>query len=82
MRIAPLRALIRLLKDEQVYLERLPRSRALGELIANTPVLSSDSVWLPQVLSRWEMLLSSVEAYALHFRRDPTFWEVIDAELG
>lgn len=82
VRVAPMRALLRLLKDEQVYLARLPRGRALGELVANTPVLSGDPVWLPQVLARWGMLLVSVEAYALHFRRDPAFWEAIDAELG
>ena len=78
----PLRALLRLIKDEKVYLERLPQGRALGELVSNTPVLSGDVVWLPQVLSRWETLIAGVDVYALHFRRDPTFWEVIDAELG
>jgi hypothetical protein len=81
-RVAPLRALLRLLKDHDVFLASLSPGRALGELVANTPVLSADPLWLPEVLARWEALLSTVPVYALHFRRDATFWEVIDAELG
>lgn len=81
-RVAPLRALLRLMKDPDVFLTPLSPGRALGELVANTPVLSADPLWLPEVLARWEGLLGVVPAYALHFRRDATFWEVIDAELG
>lgn len=81
-RVAPLRALLRLLKDPDVFLTPLSLGRALGELVANTPVLSADPLWLPEVLARWEGLLGAIPVYALHFRRDATFWEVIDAELG
>ena len=81
-RIASLRALLRLVKDSDVFIAPLSPGRALGELVANTPVLSADSLWLPEVLARWETLLNVVPVYALHFRRDATFWEVIDAELG
>jgi hypothetical protein len=81
-RVAPLRVLLRLLKDQDVFLAPLSPGRALGELVANTPVLSADPLWLPEVLARWEALLNTVPVYALHFRRDATFWEVIDAELG
>ena len=82
VRVAALRALLRLLKDQDVFLAPLSPGRALGELVANTPVLSADSLWLPEMLARWETLLSVVPVYALHFRRNATFWEVIDAELG
>ncbi len=82
VRVAPLRALLRLIKAPDVALVPLSAGRALGELVANTPVLSADPLWLPEVLTRWEALLSAVPVYALHFRRDATFWEVIDAELG
>ena len=81
-RVALLRALLRLVKDQDVFLAPLSPGRALGELVANSPVLSADSLWLPQVMARWEALLNAAPAYALHFRRDATFWEVIDAELG
>ncbi len=82
VRVAPLRALLRLIKAPDVALVPLSAGRALGELVANTPVLSADPLWLPEVMARWEALLSVVPVYALHFRRDATFWEVIDAELG
>ena len=82
VRVAPLRALLRLLKDQNVFLAPLSPGRALGELVANTPVLSADPLWLPEVMARWEAVLSAVPVYALYFRRDATFWEVIDAELG
>ena len=82
VRAAPLRALLRLIKAPDVALVPLSAGRALGELVANTPVLSADPLWLPEALARWEALLSAVPVYALHFRRDATFWEVIDAELG
>ena len=82
VRVAPLRVLLRLIKAPDVALVPLSPGRALGELVANTPVLSADPLWLPEVLARWEALLRVVPVYALHFRRDATFWEVIDAELG
>lgn len=81
-RVAPLRALLRLMKDPNVFLAPLSPGRALAELVSNTPVLSADTLWLPEVLTRWKTLLDTVPLYALHFRRDATFWEVIDAELG
>jgi hypothetical protein len=81
VRVAPLHALLRLLKDQNVFLAPLSPGRALAELVANTPVLSADPQWLPAALARWEALLGVVPVYALHFRRDATFWEVIDAEL-
>ncbi len=79
---APLRALLRLIQDTEVSLETLPGSRALAELIANTPVISGDRKWLPQAFARWEAILKHVPIYGLHFRKDPTFWEVIDGTLG
>jgi len=82
VRVAPLRALLRLIKAPAAALAPLPAGRALGELVANTPVLSADALWLPELLARWETLLRTIPVYALHFRRDATFWEVIDAELG
>ncbi len=75
-------ALLRLIKAPHVSLETLPQGRALGELVANTPVLSGDAAWLPDVFVRWEKVTSAIPVRALHFQKEPTFWEVIDAELG
>ncbi|MBN2002158.1 MAG: hypothetical protein JXA21_02275 [Anaerolineae bacterium] len=77
-----LHALLRLVKAPRVFLEPLPAGRALGELVANTPVLAGDVSWLPEVFARWEKVMSKIPVRALHFQKEPTFWEVIDAELG
>lgn len=82
VRRAPLRALLRLVKAPEVRLVPLRRSRALAELIANTPVVSGNAAWLPDVMSFWETVMDAVPVQALHFRRDGTFWEVIDAQWG
>ncbi len=79
---AHLRALLRLIQDTKVSLEPFSTGRALAELIANTPVISGDRQWLPQAFSRWETVLQHVPIYGLHFRKDPTFWEVINGTLG
>jgi hypothetical protein len=79
---APLRSLLLLVKDTEIFLEPLSRAQSLGELIANTPVLSSDAAWLPQAMARWEDVMTDVPVYALHFRRDVSFWEVLDGQLG
>lgn len=82
VRVAPLHALLRLMKDDAVFLKPLPAGRAIAELVSNTPVVSGDAALLPDVFARWEAVMSKLPVYALHFRRDPTFWEVLDAELG
>lgn len=82
VRRAVLHGLLRLVQDSDVFLTPLSPGQALGELVSNTPVLAADALGLPDVLSRWETVLAGTPAYALHFRRDPSFWEVIDAELG
>lgn len=82
VRRAPLSALLRLVKSSQVSLDRMPAGRALAELVANSPVVSGDSQWLPVLMERWEGVLRDVPVYALQFRREATFWEVIDAEFG
>lgn len=79
---APLHALLRLVKDDAVFLESLPAGRVMAELVSNTPVLSGDAALLTDVFARWEAVMTTLPVCALHFRRDPTFWEVIDAELG
>jgi len=82
LRFAPLGGFFCLMKSTDVYVELLAPGRALAELVANTPVLCSDPVYLPHVMTRWEQIITEIPVYALYFRRDATFWEAIDAELG
>jgi hypothetical protein len=81
-RSAPLRALLRLVQAPQDRLEPLGPGAALGELVANSPVVNADVARLPALLARWGAVLAAVPIRALYFRRAATFWEVVDAELG
>ncbi|MDF1512955.1 MAG: hypothetical protein P1S60_04000 [Anaerolineae bacterium] len=78
--VAPLQAALRLVQDTDVYLEPLSKGRALTELVANSPIVSADRVWLPELMERWMQFMDQVPVQALHFKKDPSFWEVIDAQ--
>lgn len=79
---APLRALLHLVKDREDRLEALGPGAALGELAANSPVINAHATEVPVLLTRWQGILDRVPVRALHFRRGPAFWEVVDAEFG
>lgn len=79
---APLRALFRLIQAPQDRIERLSPGSALGELVANSPVVNAHPACLPDLMARWQAVQKDVRVRALHFRKDSTFWEVIDSEFG
>jgi hypothetical protein len=81
VRSAPLRALLRLVQAPEERLEPMRRGVALGELVANSPVVNADPVRSAALLARWEGILRSVPIYFLHFRKSEAFWEVLDAQL-
>jgi len=81
-RSAPLRALLRLNHAATDSLEPMSTAAAMGELIANSPVVNADPRRAPALLERWEGILQTAPALSLHFRKSATFWEVIDAQLG
>jgi hypothetical protein len=81
VRSAPLRALLRLVQALEERLEPMPRGAALGELVANSPVVNADPARSAALLLLWEGILRSVPVYFLHFRKSDIFWEVIDAQL-
>lgn len=81
-RPVPLHGLLRLVPGQEDQLEALGPGVILGEVVANSPVINAYPTQLPALLARWEDVLSNVPARALHFRKSPAFWEVIDAEVG
>lgn len=81
-RSSPLRALVRLVKAPEDRIVFIPSGVALGELVANSPVVNADPARLPELFIRWEEILAQVPVCALHFRKTEAFWEVIDAEFG
>lgn len=82
VRSAPLRALLRLAQAEEDRVEPLPPGRALGELVANSPVVNADPLRAAALLARWEDILPTAPAFLLRFLRSDSFWEVVDAHFG
>ena len=81
-RSAPLRALLRLAQAPKERLESMPSGVALGELVANSPVVNADPARSMALLTRWEEIVHTASVFRLYFRKSDTFWEVIDARLG
>jgi len=79
---APLRALFRLTQASKNRLEPLPPGVALGELVANSPVVNADPERSPALLARWEEVLRAVPIALLGFCRSDAFWEMIDGRSG
>lgn len=82
VRSAPLRALVRLEQGVEERLVPLARGRALGELVANSPVANVDPARSPALLARCEAIRQAKPVILLHFRKSDAFWEVIDAYFG
>ena len=82
VRSAPLRALLCLVQSPEARLEPMSQGAALGELVANSPVVNADLRRVARLLGRWEAILRAAPAHFLHFRKSATFWEVIDAHFG
>ncbi len=79
---APLTAMLRLRKDQRVYLERMDKSVALAELMGSVPVIPADPGRGHELLRRGELLLEAVPVYKLHFRPNASFWAAIDQQIG
>jgi hypothetical protein len=79
---APLRALLRLQQASTDRLEPMPRGVALGELIANSPVVNADPSRSPSLMAYWESVIGTVPVFWLHLEKSDAFWEVLDAQLG
>ncbi len=79
---APVAALFRLVQNSAVFVEPFPLAQAVAELISSTPVVSADPTRSTALLGRCTALASQMPLYALHFRRDSSFWNVVDEVAG
>ena len=77
--VAPLAGLYSLVKSDQVRLEEMPSPRALAELLSVVPFVMRDPESRSRVTEQLLDLIKLVPPRALSFRRDPDFWEVIEA---
>ena len=74
---APLHMLLRLVQDQQVYVEPLTPAQGMAEMITSVPLINANPSRTPELVSRCQKLMESVPVYRLHFRKDNTFWKVI-----
>jgi hypothetical protein len=79
---APLRALLGLVQDREVRLERARPALAVAEMVGNAPVVSADPGRAEALLGRCQQILQAVPYYRLHFLPDDSFWRIVDDELG
>jgi len=73
----PVTGIFKLIQDRDVYVEDLPVSVAVAELLANCPVVNGIAAELPGLVSRCRVLARRIPVKALHFRKDPDFWQII-----
>lgn len=72
-----LAGIYKLIQDVDVYLEPLRGVAAAAELVANCPVVNGDPAALTGLLARCQQLAADVPVRRLHFRKDPSFWELL-----
>ncbi len=77
-RHGPLTAMFHLVQDQVVYLEKTSPGQALAEIVANVPVISTNVQQTFELLSRCQTLLADIPSFRLHFRKDDSFWELIE----
>lgn len=73
--------LLRLVKDEKVYLEKVKTSLSVAECLANVPIISGNPALADSLMQRCQNLVTGIPTYRLHFRKDPSFWYVIERTL-
>jgi hypothetical protein len=73
----PVVGIYSLAQDRRLYLEPLPVAVAASELVANCPVVNTDSLEVLAVISRCRRLAEAVTVQRLHFRKDPGFWALL-----
>jgi hypothetical protein len=74
---APITRILYLIKDKDVYLEEVPQARALAEMVACVPVLTTEPFYLREILQRSQQILSAVPYSHLHLLPDDSYWSVL-----
>lgn len=73
----PLAGIQLLHQSEKNSLEKLPKPEALLSLMDKVFYWHHDSAETQQIMGLLRTLVEKVPTYELHFRKDPTFWELI-----
>jgi hypothetical protein len=73
----PVAGVFKLVQDHRDYLEPISAALAISELAANCPTVNSDPMELLAVLNRCREVAEAVKVRRLHFRRSPSFWDLL-----
>ena len=73
--------LFKLVKDNEVYLKRLPHSLAAAEILT-VPQCYYDLESVAKLLNSCSDLANVIPCYELHFLPDTSFWRCIDGHIG
>ncbi len=74
-----IRAIYKLAQDPDVFVSPMSAGAATAELTANCPIINSQPALLPGLLDRCRDIVVTVGVERLHFRKDDSFWDVINA---
>ena len=71
-----------LVKDLEVYLEPMSAAAAVAALVSSCPIVNGDPGRAPELMARCRQIVRAVPVQQLHFRKDPSFWDVLEADGG
>lgn len=74
---APLDRVLLLRKDTRVFVEPMTPARALRALMPCVLFFAEEPAQVQRVVDRVIDLVADVPAGALHFRKDPSFWDIL-----
>lgn len=77
---SPLAGIYKLIQDPAVYLAPMSPAVAAAELLASCPVVNGLPELAPGVLERCRTLAAAVPTQGLHFRKDDSFWAVMQGK--
>lgn len=74
----PVAGFFRLIQDKVDRLDEVRGARAIGELVGSLPFVTERSEIAGDVIDAVASAVSHVPVFRLHFRKDRTFWQLID----
>jgi hypothetical protein len=74
---APLSGIYRLVQDPQVYIRPISSAVLMAELLSCVPILAVLPQEMPHVVQIEADIIQKIGGGYLHFRKDPSFWDVI-----
>lgn len=74
----PIASLNRLVQSREVYRERIDGARAVAELGGSLPFVMQRGEEASRALETAGRVVEKIPAYRLHFRRDASFWSVVE----